>query len=346
MTLPDPRRYGEGKSHPLADLAIRDDAALRAAVAKAVAERRDEDIAAAFAAVSDRAAFGRLRDAIATAIDAAPPDAAVVTRIFAVPVLLVCGARGGATLQGVVSDTDALVKVLEESGALGGNRNLGIGNALIDLDTLEAITPGTVRGWQTGGGLRDLPPAPVKLTPGDESVHLRFLVGAAVSVPYLPGITETAANIETWGMKATKTLSPQLGAPGVDVLAMPRPPMNVFKAAQAGRRVGLEAAYNLFVSNTLRRFRLKVGDATMIMSVHHCGELRVTLRSPFDEGLTEGFRWPLHPLDDLDDIVEAMEAFARDCRITDIVQMPEILPDATSTGALLFPMAVEGAAKH
>lgn len=342
MPLTDPRRYGNGASHPLATAAQNDDPTLAAAVSAAVNAGRDDDIAAAFAAVTTRAAFRRLRDATAAALEAAPADAAVVTRVFALPILLVCGTRAGATLPGVLSDTGALVQVLEDSGALGGNRNLGFGNALIDLDTLERVTPAAVRAWQTGEGLRDLPPAPIRLTPGDESVHLRFLLGAAVAVPHLPSLTETAANIEAWGLKATRALSPQLTAPGVDVLAMPRPPLGVLKAAHAGRRIGLEAAFNLFVSNTLRRFRQKVGDATVVVSAHEGGDLRVTLASPLDEGLTEGFRWPLHPLDDLDEIVAGIEAFVRDCRLNDCVVLPGVQPDTTPTGALFFPTDAKG----
>lgn len=346
MLLPDPRRYGNGQSSPLATLAQNNDDGLTAAVATAVTRGDDAAIRAAFAAVTSREAFARLRDAVALAVDRAPDDAAIVTRIFALPVLLVCGTRGGATLPGVVNDTGELVQVLEASGALGGNRNLGFGNALIDLDTLENVTPSAIRAWQSGAGLRDVPPAPIRLTPGDESVHLRFLLGAAVSVPHLPGIAETAANVEAWGLKATKALSPQLSAPGVDVLAMPRPPLNVVKAAHAGRRIGLEAAFNLFVSNTLRRFRQKVGDATAIVSAHEGGELRVTLSSPLDEGLTEGYRWPLHPLDDVDEIAGMMQAFLQDCRLTDIVLLPKVQPDTTSTGALYFPTTIASGPAH
>ncbi len=346
MTPPDPRRYGDGTQHPLATLAQRGDASLAAAVTRALADARDADIGAAFAAAATQDGYRTLWTAVVAAIDAAPADASVVTRAFAMPLLLVCGTRAAATLPAVLKDVGAVVKAMEESGALGGSRNLGFSNALVDLDTLQAIAPSALRAWNVGGGARDLAPAPVRLAPGDETVHLRFLLGASVTPPHAPSIVETAANIGAWGMKATQVLSQQLASPGVDVLAMARPPQGIMKAAYAGRRAGLEAAFNLFLSNNLRRFRTKVGDASMIVSAHAGGELRVTLHTPLDEGLTEGYRWPLHPLDDIADIVQSMEAFARECRILDIMTVSEVLPDTTATGAVLFPTGPYGSARH
>lgn len=347
MNLTDPRRYGDGSAHPLAQLASRDEAArLQQAVSAAVAEGSDDDIKAAYAAVGTRAAYRRLWEAVAAAIEAPPADAAVVTRVFAMPWLLVCGTRAAASLPCVLSDVGELARVMEEAGALGANRNLGFANALCAVETLEQARPSLLRARHTGGGARDFPPAPIDLSPGNESLHLRFLMGAAVSAPEAPGIVETAAHIGTWGIKAAGVMTKQLMLPGVDVLAVPRPPAGIMKAAYAGRYAGLEAAFNLFVSNTLRRFRLKVGDPGLLLSTHEGGELRATLYSPFDEGLTEGYRWPLHPLDDLEAIVASMTDFARECRVLDIATVPGVLPDVTSTGAVLFPTAAGGGAKH
>lgn len=339
MTLPDPRRYGSGACSTLAQLAARGGRELAQAVAAAMDERRDADIAAAFAAAASRAAYRNLWEAVAAAVDAPPDGAAVVTRVFAMPWLLVCGARAAATLPCVLSDVGALARVLEDSGALGANRHLGFANALTDLETLEAVQPGTLKAWSGGAGMRDFPPAPVTLTPGDESLHLRFLLGAAVGPPHAAGIADTATNVAAWGMKATAAMSQQLAAPGVNVLSMPRRPMSVMRAAYFGRRTALEAAFNLFLSNTLRRFRLRVGDATLLLSSHEGAEVRATLYSPLDEGLTEGYRWPLHPLDDLDGIVKSIEAFAAECRVQDVAAVPDILPDTTPAEAVLFPTA-------
>lgn len=338
MTLSDPRRYGDGTTTALAQLAERGAGAeLAAAVAAALEAGRDGEIAAAYRAVTGRGAYRVLWEAVASALEAAPPGAALATRVFAMPWLLVCGTRAGATLPCVVKDTGPLVRVLEEAGALGANRNLGFGNALTGLETLEALPPSVILAWREGGGARDLPPAPLELTPGDESVHLRFLLGAAIAPPHAAGIADTATNVSAWGMKATAAMAQQLAVPGVDVLPVPRPPASVMRAAYAGRRAALEAAFQLFMSNTLRRFRMKVGDPRLVLSAHEGGELRVTLCSPLDEGMTEGYRWPLHPLDAIDDVASAIGSFAHECRVTDTVALPGILPGATATGAVLFP---------
>lgn len=345
--LTDPRRYGDGSARPLAQLAERDDAAsLRQAVSDALAAGRDDDIRGAYAAVGSAASYRRLWEAAAAAIDAPPAGAAVVTRVFAMPWLMVCGTRAAATLPCVFPDAGELARVMEEAGALGANRNLGFANALCAVETLEHIPPSALRAWNTGGGARDCPPSPIVLAPGDESVHLRFLLGAAVSPPEAPGIAETAAHIGTWGIKATRVMTKLLAQPGVDVLPVPRPPASIMKAAYAGRSAGLEAAFNLFLSNTLRRFRLKVGDPSLILSTHAGGELRATLHSPFDEGLTEGYRWPLHPLDDLAGIVAGMTDFAGECRILNIETVPVILPDVTATGAIWFPTSADPDVPH
>jgi len=347
MNLSDPRRYGNGSVQPLAQLGEGGDGArLQREVSAAVAAGHDDDIRAAYAAVGSGAAYRRLWEAVAAAVDAPPAGAAVITRVFAMPWLIVCGTRAAATLPCVLSDVGELVRVMEQAGALGANRNLGFANALCAVETLEQVPPSALRAWNTGGGARDCPPSPIVLTPGDESLHVRFLLGAAVSPLEAPGIAETAAHIGAWGIKATGVVTKQLAQPGVDVLPVPRPPAGIMKAAYAGRRAGLEAAFNLFLSNTLRRFRVKVGDANLILSTHEGGELRATLYSPLDEGLTEGYRWPLHPLDDLAEIVASMADFARECRVLDIATVPGVLPDLTSTGAVLFPTTAEGGARH
>jgi hypothetical protein len=341
MPLPDPRRYGNGAASDLARLADDDAPQLAGAVAAAVADARNGDIRAAYAAVTSRAAYQRLWDAVCDATQAVSEDAVVVTRVFAMPWLLVCGSRGRATLPCVLPDAGALTAALTEAGALGPNRNVGLSNALCDEASLAAIEPGTLRAWQESGELRDVPPAPITLAPGEESVHVRYLLGASVAPPHAPGVVETAANASLWARKATTAVASAIAMPGVDVLPVPRPPLGVMRALYAGRRAGLELAFQLFMSNTLRRFRLRVGDPELTLSAHEGGELRVTMHSLLDEGLTEGYRWPLHPLDDVAGIASTLVAFASECRVTRIEEIDAVLPDRTSTGALLFPRGAQ-----
>lgn len=340
MSLPDPRRYGGAPANTLARLAGSEHTAqtLAGAVAECIAARRDDEIRQAYAAVTSRAEYRRLWEAVCAALDAPLPDAQIVTRVFAVPWVVVCAARTAATIPCVLRDVDALVKVLESCGALGLNRNVGFANSLCSMRALEGLQPSTIREWTMDAGTaRECPPAPIHVPVGNEAVHLRFLLGGAVSPVHEPGVVETAANIGRWGMQATRAMKEQLSAPGLECLPLPRPPANLVKAPYSGRRAALEAAFDLFLSNTVRRFRMKVGDPTMFVSAHEGSEVRVTLRSLLDEGMTEGYRWPLHPLDDLDEIEATLSGFARDCRLSSVEVLEQLLPDRASTGAMCFP---------
>jgi hypothetical protein len=91
------------------------------------------------------------------------------------------------------------------------------------------------------------------------------------------------------------------------------------------------------MSNSVRRFRLAVGDPSVTLSSHAGGEARVTLWTPFDDAMAEGFRWPLHPADDLQEIECTIKSMISECRLPEPDVHTSVLPDLTSTGAVLFP---------
>jgi hypothetical protein len=140
-------------------------------------------------------------------------------------------------------------------------------------------------------------------------------------------------------MPFTRALAGQLGAAGVELLPLPRPPCGVLKAAYAGRSAQLEAALNLFMSNAIKRLRAAAGEPALLISVHEAGdggaELRVSLSSALDDTLLEGYRWPLHPLDDPNEIARNIRQLAADCRLTDIRLVEAVLPQG-GNGAPLF----------
>jgi hypothetical protein len=123
---------------------------------------------------------------------------------------------------------------------------------------------------------------------------------------------------------------------GVQLLPMPRPPAGIYSAAYAGRRAGLEAAFNLFMSNSVRRIRMAVGDPSVTLSAHESGEIRIALWTPFDDAMVEGFGWPLHPADDFDEIGAVITGMIADCGLPEPAVYPDVLPDRTPTGAVLF----------
>jgi hypothetical protein len=141
-----------------------------------------------------------------------------------------------------------------------------------------------------------------------------------------------------WGTPVLRVMLKQLATPDAQVLPMPRPPLGLYTAAQSGRRAALETAFNLFMSNAVRRFRLTLGDPAVTLSSHEGGELRVTLWTSLDDSMVEGFRWPLHPADDFEDIERTMTSLILECRLGEADIRSGILPDRTPTGAVLFPV--------
>lgn len=335
MPLADPRCYGSGAvSDPLLSLS---GAALEHALRELAAGGHDAEIRAALAAAASRDVYVRVWHALCAAVERPSPDEALGARVFAIPWVIVCGATQTATLPCVIPDIAGITGILEANGVFGASRNLGLSNALVAIEALEALSASAIVEWSRTPGTRDMPPAPITLERGAEEVHVRFLLGAAIAPAHLPDIVETGANIGQWGTAALRAMAAQLATPEVQVLPMPRPPAGVYTAAYGGRRAGIEAAFNLFMSNAVRRFRMVTGDPAVTLSAHAGGELRVTLTTTLDDSLVEGFRWPLHPADDLDQVERTILAMVEECRLPEPQYVAGVLPDVTSTGALLFP---------
>ena len=286
---------------------------------------------------------------LATVIDAG--DDGVGLRLFALPIVIVAGARKPATLPGAVPAIDRVVSLLEQHGTVGVTRNFGLGNALCSAMALEALSPAAI--WRATHDPAErsvadgLPPEPIAVGSGREQVHLRFLVGAGVTPQNLPSFLESGANIGSWGMPLTRELAQQLAVPGVEILPMPRPPQPLAKAAYIGRCAQLEAALSLFLGSAVRDFRMSVGDPRAVLSSHEltggAGELRLSLSSPFDDSLLEGFCWPLHPFDDCREVADILHRALIDCRVTDVVVIGRVLPAVLEHG---HRFVTNGAADH
>jgi hypothetical protein len=266
-------------------------------------------------------------------------SSAVVARIFALPLVIVTGSPRPATVPGVVPDIGAIAQIFEQHGALGPSRNFGLGNALCSLDTLESVRFSELYTWTRNPGAtrRELLPAAVEIAEPGEHVHLRFIVGAAIAPAAEPSFVETASNIGKWGMPLTRALASQLSQASIEVLPLARPPQDLLRAAQAGRYAQLEAAFNLFASNAVRRVRSATGDPDAVVSAHDSGEIRIGLSSPFDIGTVEGFRWPLHPLDDLAGVTASIVELLAACRITSVRLAQAVLPALNAQGHVWYP---------
>lgn len=336
---PDPRRYGAGNArHPLNQLPEHE---LRRELLTVLAARRDDEIHAALRAAPSCVAYARLWQAVCDAAHhagSATSETAVVARVFALPLVIITGSRKRVSFPGVVPDIPAVRSLLEQHGAFGRTLNFGLSNALCPPEAIEQVQPSEVFAWTAAaqGAQTELAPAAIEITEPGEAVHLRFLVGAAIAPAAEPSFVETASNIGAWGMALTRALAAQLSQSDVEVLPLPRPPLDLLRSAHAGRVAQLEAAFSLFVSNAVRRFRGATGDPVAVISAHDCGEIRVSLSSLFDDAMVEGFRWPLHPLDAIGGIASTITSLLTECRVTDVRCASAVLSSLNAQGQLRY----------
>ena len=352
--LPDPRRWPEGKQplHELASHSLAGSAAARAALKlelDALFENvGDGEIRAVLRTAPSAACYRHLQEALAKLVNKPERGETLIARLFALPLVIVVGARQTMQLPDALPDIGAMTALLSERGVTGADKNVGFGNALISVETLECVGPKLLREWaarlRNGGAPLELAGSAITVTPGREHVHLRFVVGASVVPAHVPTFIETGANVGAWGMPLTTLLAQQLAAPGLDVLPMARPPSPIFLAADAGRAAQIELAFNLFMSNALREMRRAVGDPTVVLSAHYLendaddgnGELRISLSSPFDESMLEGFRWPLYPADEVSEILNKIKQLLNDCQLHDVRHLAHVATDLNARGGRFF----------
>jgi len=273
---------------------------------------------------------------------------------FALPLVIVAGladaAQASRMLPGVLKDMPALTNLLREHDALAGNRTFVLAKVLAAADALELER---LPGLLGAGRLRDapgvtpippmdLPPAPIAVSAGHESVHLRFIVGAALAGP---GVDLLAPRGDrTWAMPFGQAVGVQLAVPGASVIALAHAPQRLVPALTTGRALQREVSAQVFVSNALRRMRGGVGEPSAAISAHRApdslagGELRLSLSSPFAPRDAEGFRCPLYATDRIADVVQMLATLLRDCRVADVRIVPGVHADRdAATGVpLLF----------
>ena len=356
--LSDPRRFlTAGAKHPLlepvaaviaaADLEQRARRTeLRARLHALLLRGDDPAIAQALAAMPDALHLRTLFDELAQAVEAPPADPqSVFLRVFAFPLVLIAAAREPRQIAGSLPDVAAVRQLFVRSGALGAMRNFGLSSALCTFEALASLTPvalfNAARMIDANAVEPRLRPADLTVAHGREQAHLRFLAGAGVSRADAPELSETAGNIGAWGRDLSALIGKQLTTPGVQLLVLPRMPQAMMRAPHAGRSAQLDAALHLFISNTVRRFRMSAGDPVAILSTHDDADVRLTLSSLFADEMVEGFRWPLATLDDLDAIRRAMASLLDAVRISDVRVCPAILPAQRPGGSPWFPRADE-----
>jgi len=362
MNLPDPRAWrapsAESPLHAFVAASLAGDVSARAALRLELDEWLDRGEDAAVETLlreaPSAAAYRHVQQLLAKLVNKPARGETVIARLFALPLVIVAGARKVMSLPGALPDIAAVSALLEQHGVLGAGRNFGLGNALCAIETLSCLRPRLLRQWaaqlRTGGAPLELAGSAMAVSPGREEVHLRFLVGASVVPAHVPSVTETGSNVGAWGMAMTKLLARQLAQPGLEVLPIPRPPVALYLAADAGRAAQIELAFSLFLSNAVRRFRMAVGDPAVVLSAHRTDgggtELRISLSSAFDESLLEGFRWPLYPADDMSEVLNKINNLIQECKLGDVQVMAHVAPDLHVRGGRFFAVRDVTTAMH
>ncbi|MDQ2963445.1 MAG: hypothetical protein M3R31_09865 [Pseudomonadota bacterium] len=311
-----------------------------------------ELIAAAPSVAIARQLWRRLIDAWRLASRRGATDGVAAT-LFAVPVVVIAATRSTAdtsalvpSVAGVLSDTARLAAILLEHRALASNDSFGLADALVAADAVDVPRLSELLAWQRLVGKRetverDLPPTPIAVQSGQQSVHLRFLIGTTLGAPDVDVLA--TADGAGWALALAGELARQLALPEVSVLALPRTPQSPPAALQQGRAAQREVGAQLFASNAIRKLRATVGEPSAVISAHRClgapggGELRLSLSSPFDPRQAEGFRCPLFPTDPVADVASMLVDLLRDCRVADVRVLREVHPDRDpQTGVTLL----------
>lgn len=309
------------------------------ALAVAVAKRLQSDqamlladtIAAAPSVPLARQLWRGLIDAWAVASRA---GAGVAANLFALPIVVIAASDPGAgnvvstaSIAGLLPETARLAAIMREHGALAGNQTFGFCNSLVAADAIDVPRLSELLAWQdlsegAGAGERALPPAPIAVLPGQQGVHLRFLIGTALGANHTDILA--SATLAGWAMPFARELARQLAAPGLTLLALPRPPQSPPAAWQQGNAAQREIGAQLFASNAIRKLRATSGEPTAVLSAHRAaaapggGELRLSLSCPFDPRTAEGFRCPLFATDRAGDVAAMLVDILRDCRVADV----------------------------
>jgi hypothetical protein len=286
------------------------------------------------------------------------PGDALRATLFAMPVVIVTAlepGRAGVTLSCVLPDVEAIAAPLRAARTFGGcetfalSRSLAAANS-IDIDALPVLLART-RMAEPPADDRDalarfdspldLPPAPIRVDATDERVHLRFIVGAALAPPGVDPLAEPTFGRE--GMALARAIGEALKAPGLSLLALPRPPQRLSLAVPSGRAAQREVSAQLFASNAIRKLRTSYGEPTAIVSAHRApdapgrGELRLSLSSPFAAKAAEGFRCPIYATESVQEVAGMLATLLGDCQVGDVRTLGGIHDDVDPvTGQALF----------
>jgi hypothetical protein len=370
LDLPDPRTWSAedasvplqalraGLDAPTGDDADAQDATVRRWLRRCIDDGQGDALARAFAQAPSYALARHLRRLVAEVERTYVADDALRTTLFAVPLVAVTAledTRPPVVLPGVLADTGAIAAVLRRGRTFGGCDTFALARAAvatpsIDLTALPALLARSRLAEMPAdrdapsaalAAPLDLSPAPIRVDTTEERVHLRFVVGAILTPPRVDPLARAALGRE--GIAFARAVGDALKAPGVSLLALPRPPQRLALAVAAGRAAQREVSAQLFASNAIRRLRATYGEPTAIVSAHRAqdavggGELRLSVSSPFAPKAAEGYRCPVYADESVHDVAAMLESLLRDCQVSDIRVLGGVHDDVDpATGQRLF----------
>ena len=177
----------------------------------------------------------------------------------------------------------------------------------------------------------EMAPAAIDVSGERETVHLRFICGAALIPADAPAFVTAAGNVGRWGMALTKELGNQLATPDVSLLAIPRGPRTIVRAMTEGWYAARELGFQLFLSNALREARMRIGEPDVTISSGSDQTIRIRLTSALDDSLDQTYGWPLAQTDDLNEIATSISSLFEETRVERIQVVPTVEDVADST---------------
>ncbi|QKJ67864.1 hypothetical protein HQN60_14670 [Deefgea piscis] len=258
--------------------------------------------------------------------------------LFAIPVVLVAGCKGEATLPSEI-DGDAALAILREHGVIAADADAWLSGALLGPDILAAISPAQLAEWRaTLSSASDFPidSAGSAIKFKDEAVALRYLIGVAIERTGKPAAITLGGQVGSWGMPLANLIGETLKTDGVTLFPIPRTPLPWLSAQDVGRVTQLETRLQVMTSNALRSIRSKGRTPVVTVAAHENNEIRITFASKEDVERWEGYVWPLLPSDHVELIAQYIQELMLECRMTDLVFVDGVQAVLDTDGLPLF----------
>ena len=234
--------------------------------------------------------------ALNTAINQ-PLDMETYANIFAIPVILVVGSNHKTQLPGTIN-VDKLNQLFIENNIFIKPNNGFIAGKLIDPATIGAVNPSQMFYW-----VRNLQQAKLWLplvTSGspintlNEGVFLRFLCGVTIDSAKQSNFSNSAYGANS--MKLMQFIGEELKTEGVTLFPIPFSPVPLSEAFSVGDSYRKEVAFQVSLSNIIRKLREK--SLTPIATIsHHDEALKLFVTSIEPSEHQETSLWHLQRFD-------------------------------------------------